>query len=74
MPPQDLIKKLRVSRGIVTHVETRSFLHGKKVSNNNLVVVEVIATYITPESDPIMEINNKKAHKESKGKLVGLRS
>ena len=46
MPPQDSIRKLRVSRGIVTHVERRSFLHNKKVSNNNLGVPNIVSDCI----------------------------
>ena len=34
MPHQDLVKKWEDSRGINTHIERKSFLYGKTLSNN----------------------------------------
>jgi len=45
MPPQELIRKWKVSKGIVTHVERKSSLHGKRVFNNNLIIIKSISTY-----------------------------
>lgn len=45
MSIQELIRKWIVSRGIGTHVEKKSPLHGKRVANNNLMVVKLVATY-----------------------------
>lgn len=46
MPPQELKRWWKVNRVIVTHVERKSPLHGKRVFNNNLVVIRLIATYV----------------------------
>ena len=50
IPLQNLIRKLRVSRGIVTHMERKCFLHGKR-GNYSLVALELLATYIIAEND-----------------------
>ena len=51
MSPPKSIGKLRIGRGVVTHVESRSFLHGKRMSNNSLVVSKVFSAYIVSRSD-----------------------
>jgi hypothetical protein len=56
MPPQYLIRKLIVSKGIVTHVERRTFLHGKKVSNNNLVVPNNVSECIKQRFSMILSV------------------
>lgn len=52
MSPQELIRKKKVSRGIITHMERNSSLHGKRVADNNLVIIKLITTYVS------MEINS----------------
>lgn len=66
MPPQELIRKLRISRGIITNVEGRSFLHGKRVSDHNLLVLKWLLPISYQEVTLIMEINNKRVDKKSK--------
>ena len=46
IPPQEMSsKELRISRGIVIHVERKSILHSKRVFNMKLVIIKLIATY-----------------------------
>lgn len=52
MSPQELIRKKKVSRGIITHMQRNSSLHGKRVADNNLVIIKLITTYVS------MEINS----------------
>ena len=47
MPPLELIRKRKFSRGIITHVVRKSSLHGKRVANNNLIVIKIITTYVS---------------------------
>lgn len=46
MPPRDLIQKWKVNRGIVTYVERKPLLYGKKMSDNDLVDIKWIAIYV----------------------------
>ena len=49
MPLQELVRKWEVGRSIITLVERKSHLHGKRVSNNNLIIIKLISTYIKSE-------------------------
>ena len=39
--------KWKVNRGIITYIEKISSLHDKVMTNNNLVIIYLIATYTT---------------------------
>ena len=49
MPPQVVIKKWKVSKRSITHVERKTPLHGKMVTNHNMIVLKRIATYVLLE-------------------------
>ena len=44
MPSQELIRNSKVSRGIISRVERKPSLHGKRVANNNSVIIKLITT------------------------------
>ena len=52
MPPQELIRKWKISRGITTQVKRKSPLHGKRVSNNKFIIVKLLSTYVLTERSP----------------------
>lgn len=49
MSSQKLIRKWEVNRGVDTRVRRKSSLHGKRVSNHNVVVIKLITTYVLTE-------------------------
>ena len=49
MPPQELIRKWKISRDISTYVKRKSPLHGKRVSNNNFIIVKWLSTHVLTE-------------------------
>ena len=53
MPLQEIrnLRKWKASRRIVIHVERKSSLHGKRVSNNNLMIMKLIVIYILLKSN-----------------------
>lgn len=53
MPLQEIrnLRKWKVSRGVVIHVERKSSLHDKQVSNDNLMIMKLIAIYVLLKSN-----------------------
>lgn len=49
MPLEELVRKWEVGRSIITQVERNSPLHGKRVFNNNLIIIKLISIYIKSE-------------------------
>lgn len=47
MSPQKLILNRKFSGSINTHVERKSFLHGKRVSDENFIFGKFIFTYVS---------------------------
>ena len=48
MPPQELIRKWKVNRGITTHVKRKSPLYGKRASNN-FIIIKLLSMHILTE-------------------------
>ena len=49
MPRQELVRKWEIGRGIDTQIERKSFLHGKKMFNNNLITIRLISIHVSME-------------------------
>lgn len=49
MLPEELIRKKKVTRSIITHVERKSSLHGKRVVN--MVINKLNTTYVSSEGN-----------------------
>ena len=65
MLSQKLIGKCKVSRGVVIYVKRKPLLHGKRVSNNSLVVIKLIATKCCWKVTLPTENNNKESRNEN---------
>jgi hypothetical protein len=68
------LRKRKVSRGIITHVERNSFLHGKKKSNNNLIIIKF--TYICVAGKQLQQrgATNRRVVKESNERMFWFKS
>ena len=49
MSRQESIRKWKVGIGINAQVERKSFLHAKRVSNNNLIIIKLLSTCVSTE-------------------------
>lgn len=47
----------KVDRGIITYVEKISVLHDKRMTNNNLVIIYLIATYTLPRGCTMLNMS-----------------
>lgn len=49
MPPQELIREEKISKDITTHVKRKSSLYGKRVSNNNCIIIKFLPMIVSKE-------------------------